>query len=339
MINFKKSLLLFAFAMGVVVPLLAQKATVKGKMSSETGEVLAFSTVQIEGTDKGAVADVDGLYSLEIEEGTYNLIGNFLGYEPKTQQVIIESGEVMIVNFILNEMEIQIGTTDDLVQTNESLEAITLEGMELVKLSSASIISVRSTASNPIAHTNVKASEIAKINNGQDLPYMLRFTPSLVVTSDAGAGVGYTGLRIRGSDATRINVTINGIPVNDSEAQGVFWVNMPDLASSVDNIQIQRGVGTSTNGAGAFGGSVSINTSFIPEKGYAMINNTVGSFNTFKHTVGFGTGRINDFWKFEGRLSKVTSDGFIDRASADLKSYYLSGSWDNGRTSAQAIVF
>ncbi|MGB0424090.1 MAG: carboxypeptidase-like regulatory domain-containing protein, partial [Flavobacteriales bacterium] len=248
MINLKKSLLLFAFAMGVVVPLLAQKATVKGKMSSETGEVLAFSTVQIEGTDKGAVADVDGLYSLEIEEGTYNLIGNFLGYEPKTQQVIIESGEVMIVNFILNEMEIQIGTTDDLVQTNESLEAITLEGMELVKLSSASIISVRSTASNPIAHTNVKASEIAKINNGQDLPYMLRFTPSLVVTSDAGAGVGYTGLRIRGSDATRINVTINGIPVNDSEAQGVFWVNMPDLASSVDNIQIQRGVGTSTNG-------------------------------------------------------------------------------------------
>ena len=336
MIYLTKKFFLFAFAMGIVVPLLAQSATVRGKVSDQNGEALIGASVLIEGTEQVAVVNTEGVYSLKVDSGAYNIQASFIGYEPKTQQVILESGEVFVLDFKLNASETLNVQT---LPMKAPLEGITMEEMQLVKLESASIITVRSTATNPIAHTNIKAEEIEKINNGQDLPYMLRFTPSLVVTSDAGAGIGYTGLRIRGSDATRINVTINGIPINDSESQGVFWVNMPDLASSVDNIQVQRGVGTSTNGAGAFGGSVSVNTSFIPEKGYAMINNSVGSFNTFKHTVGFGTGRINDFWKFEGRLSKITSDGFIDRASADLKSYYLSGSWDNGRTSAQAIVF
>ncbi|MEO0403247.1 MAG: TonB-dependent receptor plug domain-containing protein, partial [Bacteroidota bacterium] len=191
----------------------------------------------------------------------------------------------------------------------------------------------------PGAQVTVKEEQIAPLNLGQDLPFMLRFTPSIVVTSDAGNGVGYTGMRIRGSDQTRINVTINGIPYNDPESQGVFWVNLPDFSSSVNDVQIQRGVGSSTNGAGAFGGSVSLNTLRIPEVAYASISNSVGSFNTFKHTIGFGSGRIGNHFKVEGRLSQISSDGFIDRAESDLKSYYVTGSWDNGRSSIQAVVF
>src|SRR5690606_16992181 len=154
-------------------------------------------------------------------------------------------------------------------------------------------------------YKNLSKADLDKTNQGQDLPYLLNQTPSVVVSSDAGAGVGYTGLRIRGSDATRINVTLNGIPLNNPESQGSFFVNIPDFASSVDNIQIQRGVGTSTNGAGAFGGSLNIQTTTRRDAAYTELNNTFGSYNTWKNTVNIGTGLLNGKFTFDGRLSRI----------------------------------
>jgi iron complex outermembrane receptor protein len=177
------------------------------------------------------------------------------------------------------------------------------------------------------------------VNYGQDLPVLLNLQPNVVSTSDAGAGIGYTGIRIRGSDATRINVTINGIPVNDAESQGVFWVNMPDFVSSVDNLQVQRGVGTSTNGAGAFGGSVNMQTDGLREKAYSDILASAGSFNTRRFGFKAGTGLLNEKWAFDARLSRISSDGFIDRASSDLSSWYTSGGWYGQHAFIKAIVF
>jgi iron complex outermembrane receptor protein len=187
------------------------------------------------------------------------------------------------------------------------------------------IAALRAGENTPTTYTDVGKEAIAKQNYGQDLPMLLNWTPSLVTTSDAGAGVGYTGLRIRGSDATHINVTINGIPYNDSESQGTYWVDIPDIASSTQSIQVQRGVGTSTNGAGAFGGSVNVQTNSLQPEPYAEVSNSYGSFNTQKHTLKAGTGLINHVWAFDGRVSKIKSDGYIERASSDLDSYYLSG--------------
>ena len=160
----------------------------------------------------------------------------------------------------------------------------------------------------------------------------MNYLPSVVTTSDAGAGVGYTGIRIRGSDATRVNVTINGVPVNDAESHQVYWVDLPDIASSVDNLQVQRGIGTSTNGAGAFGGSINIRSDATSPEAFGEINSSYGSFNTWKNTLRFGTGLLQGKFGLEGRLSRITSDGFIERASSDLRSYYLSGGYF-GKTS------
>jgi iron complex outermembrane receptor protein len=187
--------------------------------------------------------------------------------------------------------------------------------------------STRASSKSATTYKNISRAEIGENNFGQDLPFILNNTPGVVITSDAGAGVGYTGIRIRGSDASRVNVTVNGIPYNDSESQGIFWVNMPDFASSVDNIQIQRGVGTSTNGAGAFGGSLNIQTASPSANPYGELNNTFGSFGTIKNTVKVGTGLLDNKWSFDGRLSRIKSDGFIDRAASDLKSYFISGAY------------
>jgi len=203
----------------------------------------------------------------------------------------------------------------------------------------AMIEALRVTNKIPIAQSSKSAEEIEKLNNGQDLPFLIRFSPSVTVTSDAGTGIGYTGIRIRGSDASRINVTINGIPLNDPESQAVYWVNIPDFASSISSLQIQRGLGSSTNGAGAFGASINIATEKIRQKAFGEIANSIGSFNTFKHTVQFGTGLISDRWSIDGRLSQISSDGYIDRATADLKSYYIAGNFIGEKTSIKAIVF
>lgn len=201
------------------------------------------------------------------------------------------------------------------------------------------ITGVNAGEKTPVSYTNISESEFEKNNLGQDLPYLISLTPSVVSSSDAGAGIGYTYMTIRGSDASRINVTVNGIPLNDAESQGVWWVNMPDFTSSVSNIQIQRGVGTSTNGGSAFGGSVNLNTNGLKSKKYVTLNNSVGSYNSLKNNIEFGTGLINGKWSFDGRLSSITSDGYIDRASSDLKSSYFSGGYYGETQSLKAIVF
>ena len=198
---------------------------------------------------------------------------------------------------------------------------------------------VRATAQTPVTFSNVSKEELAPRNLGQDIPVLLNFLPSVVTSTDAGNGIGYTSIRVRGSDASRINVTLNGIPYNDSESQGTFWVNMGDFASSVESIQLQRGVGTSTNGAGAFGASLNMLTENYQTESSGEIANSFGSFNSRKHTVKFSTGLMNDRFEIAGRLSNIKSDGYIDRASSDLKSYFLQGTYAFGNTLIKAIVF
>ena len=198
---------------------------------------------------------------------------------------------------------------------------------------------IRVKYSSPISHSNISKAELESRNLGQDLPVLLNFLPSIVTTSDAGAGIGYTGIRIRGVSAQSTNITINGIPFNDTESLGTYWVNLPDFTSSVESLQVQRGVGTSTNGSGAFGASINIVTDAVSENPYAEISNSVGSYNTFKNTVKFSTGKINDSFELSGRLSKIDSDGYIDRAYSDLKSYFLQGSYIQGNTFIKALAF
>jgi iron complex outermembrane receptor protein len=198
---------------------------------------------------------------------------------------------------------------------------------------------VRVKPNAPITHSNVSKKELQRRNLGQDIPVLLNYLPSVVSSSDAGAGIGYTYLRVRGSDATRVNVTINGIPYNDAESQGTFWVNLGDFASNVENIQLQRGVGTSTNGSAAFGASLNILTDAISQKAGGQISNSFGSYGTRKHNLKFTTGLLNDHFEFAGRLSKIYSDGYVDRAFTDMKSYFLQGNYVDKNTLVKALMF
>jgi iron complex outermembrane receptor protein len=201
------------------------------------------------------------------------------------------------------------------------------------------VSSIRVKQNAPIAFTNVSKDELGKRNLGQDLPILLNSLTSVVTTSDAGAGVGYTGIRIRGINAQSTNITINGIPYNDAESLGTFWVDLPDFASSVENLQVQRGVGTSTNGSSAFGASINILTDLISKTPYFENSNSIGSYNTLKNTFKFSTGIINDYFEFSGRLSKIDSDGYIDRSSSDLKSYFLQVNYKKENTLIKALSF
>jgi iron complex outermembrane receptor protein len=201
------------------------------------------------------------------------------------------------------------------------------------------VSAVRVTSKTPVSFSNLEKKEIKFRNLGQDIPILMNYLPSVVTTSDAGNGVGYTGIRVRGSDATRVNVTINGIPYNDSESHGTYWVNMPDFASSVESLQLQRGVGTSTNGAGAFGASLNMLTDSYSDKATGEISNSFGSFNTRKHTVKFSSGLMNDHFEIAGRLSALKSDGYVDRGASDLKSYFLQGTYVGKTTLIKALVF
>ena len=198
---------------------------------------------------------------------------------------------------------------------------------------------VRVQPNAPITHSNVTKKDIAKRNLGQDIPILLNYLPSVVSSSDAGAGIGYTYLRVRGSDATRVNVTINGIPYNDAESQGTFWVNLGDFASSVESLQLQRGVGTSTNGSGAFGASLNILTDAISKTPFWELSNSFGSFDTRKNTTKFSTGLMNEHVEISGRVSRIYSDGYVDRAFTDLKSYFLQGNYVDENTIVKAITF
>jgi iron complex outermembrane receptor protein len=201
------------------------------------------------------------------------------------------------------------------------------------------VAAVRVTTKTPVSFSNLTKKELQARNLGQDIPFLMNFMPSVVTTSDAGNGVGYTGIRVRGSDATRVNVTINGIPYNDAEGSGTYWVNMPDFASSVQSLQLQRGVGSSTNGAGAFGASLNLLTDSYSKEANGEISNSYGSFNTHKHTVKFSTGLLNNHFEIAGRLSDIQSQGYIQRASSDLKSYFLQGTYVGKTTLIKALLF
>lgn len=286
--------------------------SVSGKITDANGLPLVGANVFLEKTNKATATNLEGNFSLEkIPTGDYVMVISFVGFETIKKNIQI---------------------TQDLV-LDLSMKISDFLAEEIV------VNALRANENSPFAFTNIDKKDLQKQNLGQDLPQLLNFMPSVVSTSDAGAGVGYTGIRIRGSDATRINVTINGIPLNDTESQGVFWVNMPDFASSVSSIQVQRGVGTSTNGAGAFGASVNIQTNQFNEQPFAEISNSYGSFNTWKHTLQFGSGLINGKFSLDARLSAINSDGFIDRSKTDLKSFYVSAGYYLKKSTFKVNVF
>ncbi|MEQ9308143.1 MAG: TonB-dependent receptor [Balneolaceae bacterium] len=291
----------------------------------ETGTPLQAANILQSGTTNGGVSDINGFFEFELISEKSKLIEvSFLGYA--VQEILLaDFGEKLEIYLVPIDFSSITMAIDD-ISAPSRLEELVVEA-------------TRVDDSTPFTFTNIDKAELEEKNLGQDVPYLLRATPSVVSTSDAGAGVGYTGIRIRGVDPTRINVTINGIPVNDAESQGVFWVNLPDITSSIENIQIQRGVGTSTNGAAAFGASINLQTSTSRTEPFAEVNTGIGSFNTQKANIILGSGLMEHGWMFEGRLSKIVSDGFIDRASADLNSFYLSGSKRGARSLLKADVF
>jgi len=307
----KKILLAFtAFLLPFVA---AAQFSLSGKITDQqTGETLPGASIRIEKTSLKTVSDAGGNYRISnLKAGSYSVIISYIGYQQMQQTSTINSDQTQ----------------------NFTLKRSTVQADEVF------VRSTRASANSGFTYTNLSKKELAKNNLGQDLPFLLNQTPSAVITSDAGAGVGYTGIRIRGSDATRINVTLNGIPLNDAESQGSYFIDLPDLASSVDNMQIQRGVGTSTNGAGAFGASINVQTTTRQDTAYAQLDNTVGSYGTVKNTVSLGSGLIGNHFTFDGRLSRIHSDGYIDRASSDLKSYFLSGAYYGKNTSVRLNVF
>ncbi len=272
----------------------------------ETKAPLWGASVSVKGSQKGNVTDSKGRFQLAISPNS-TIAVSFVGYEP-VEVSADEANKIGLKksNFLQDEVVVRATRADE---------------------------------NSAMAYSNVSAAELGKSNLGQDMPILLNFTPSVVTTSDAGAGIGYTGIRIRGSDATRVNVTVNGIPINDSESQGTFWVNMPDFASSVNSVQIQRGVGTSTNGAGAFGGSVNMQTNTFESKAYGEAHASGGSFGTLKTTLKFGSGLLGGKFTLDGRLSRIVSDGFIDRASSNLISAYFSAGYFGKKSFARFNYF
>ncbi|MGB1039401.1 MAG: TonB-dependent receptor [Flavobacteriales bacterium] len=286
---------------------------ISGQVFNQEKEPLPWATIKIENSSYAATTDGNGYFEFtNLKPGTYFLNYSYVGFKNYRYGVILKDKNMP--------------ASVALSPNNEMINEVT-------------VIGTRIEENTPTTYTTIDKEEIAKNNLGQDIPYLLQQSPSMVVTSDAGAGVGYTYMRIRGTDQSRINITINGIPVNDAESHGVFFVNMPDFASSIESVDIQRGAGTSTNGVGAFGASVNLYTDFRSQTPYAEVNNSIGSFGTIRNTVKFGTGVMNRKVSFEGRLSNIQSDGFVDRASSDLKSYFFSGQYASGKNNLKFITF
>jgi iron complex outermembrane receptor protein len=288
--------------------------SIDGTIKDNNGSPLPWVNIQLVNSNYIAVSDGTGYFKLsDLKPDTYEVKFSFVGYKTLTKFITITDKDVNLASINLEEK-------------TEIVDEITISATKMDN-------------SIPTTNSIVTKKEIEKNNLGQDIPFLLQNTPSMVVSSDAGAGVGYTYMRIRGTDDSRINVTINGIPLNNAESHGVFFINLPDFASSLESVQIQRGAGTSTNGAGAFGASINLFTDFRNTKAYGETSNSFGSFNTMKNTVKFGTGLINNKFSFDGRLSKIKSDGYMDRASSDLKSYYFSGQYASGKNSLKFITF
>jgi iron complex outermembrane receptor protein len=305
--------ILFTALFALLLPVLASaQLSVSGKVTDQqTGVALPGANITIS-SSQNTVSDAQGNYVFSnIKPGTYKLKVSYLGYRSFEEGISLTSSRT--VNVLL-------------INSTTLTEEVTVSA-------------TRASENSPTAFTNLTKKDIDKNNTGRGFEYLLEQTPSTVVTSNAGAGVGYTSIRIRGSDATRTNVTLNGIPLNDAEDQGVYFVDLPDLASSVDNIQVQRGVGTSTNGAGAFGASINIQTTTRRDTAYAELNNSAGSYGTVKNTVGVGTGLLGGHFSFDGRLSRINSDGYIDRAFSHLKSYFLSGAYYGKNSVLRVNIF
>ena len=214
-----------------------------------------------------------------------------------------------------------------------------LDTLKSVELQDVQVVSTRASRKTPMAFTNMSKEQLKAVNYGKDVPFLLSLTPSVTMTSDAGNGIGYTTLRVRGTDPSRINITANGIPMNDAESAQLFWVNMGDFASSVQSMQIQRGVGTSTNGSGAFGASLNMQTENIGVEPYFGVDLSGGSYYSHKQTLRFGTGLINEHWGIQGRLSNIGSKGYLDRASTKLNSYFLQAGYFGDNTMVKFITF
>jgi iron complex outermembrane receptor protein len=289
----------------------AQTFTLKGKVVDENNESLSGATILVKEPKKGTSTDFDGKFSVNLPKGNYTIQVSFIGYKTVLKEIFLTKSDEINFNLLPN---------------STVLEEVLVSA-------------VRASADVPVTFSNLSKREIAKRNLGQDIPILLNYMPSVVSSSDAGAGVGYTYMSVRGSNGEKINVTINGIPYNDPESHGTFWVNLSDFASSTENLQLQRGVGTSTNGSGAFGASLNILTDALSKEAFGEISNSFGSFGTRKHTVKFSTGKLNDHIEIAGRLSNIYSDGYIDRAFADLKSYYLQGSYTDENTLIKAVTF
>lgn len=286
---------------------------VSGTITDDQNDPLPGANVLVADLDRGVASGSDGSFEIEsLPGGTHEFIFSFVGYETVTLNAEIredyELGRILLPFSALAMEEVMVTAT-------------------------------RAGDESPVAFTNMERDEIEQRHFGQDIPYLLSMTPSMVTTSDAGHGIGYTAMRIRGTDANRINVTINGIPLNDAESHSVFWVDLPDLATSVDNIQVQRGVGTSTNGAAAFGASVNLMTRTVNKKPYAAYEANAGSFNTRRHAVSAGTGLLGGRFAADIRLSDAWSDGYIDRAWTDLSSYYISGTYLDEKSMVKFITF
>ncbi len=287
----------------------AQNILLSGKIVDDNQEPLVGATVKVVETNKATATDFEGNFKINVFSKKQVLKISYVGYQTLEKEV-----EATAKNLVI-----------ELTKSYNVLDEVLVSA-------------TRANEKTPITFTNVKKAELESRNLGQDLPILLDQLTSVVTTSDAGAGVGYTGIRVRGSDATRVNVTINGIPYNDAESQGTFWVNMPDFSSSVEDIQLQRGVGTSTNGASAFGASLNIKTLEPSNEAYAITSHSLGSYNTRKHNVSLSSGLINNFYA-TARLSKISSDGYIDRSSSDLTSYFLEAGYVTERTKIKAMVF
>ena len=285
--------------------------SLKGKVTDAGGNPLTGATITIAGTYLGTHSGAEGEYSFTgLKSGIYGVRFSFIGYQTLTNDVEINND--VILNVSLKPMEV---ITSDVI-----------------------ISATRAGDKAPLAYTNIGGEILEKRNSGQDIPYLLSLTPSFIETSEAGNGIGYTSLRIRGTDASRINVTLDGIPLNDPESQQVFWVDLPDLASSVDNIQVQRGVGTSSNGAGAFGASINIQTRGIENEPFTEINSSAGSYSTFKNSITAGTGLLKERFAFQMRYSDLRSDGFIRRTGSKHNSTYMSALFRTGRSLLKANI-
>jgi iron complex outermembrane receptor protein len=312
--NHKKILICIALLFLMGFNQFSAQNALRGKVINKSSkEAIPFAKISIKSLNLGSISDADGNYEFKnIPNGQVLVECEYVGFR-KVELIIEIKNNIFIQNFELEQVDLR------LIDPNLLFP---MQNVDEVFVSTT-----RAKTGSPTTFSTLSKKELQSQNFAQDLPYFLESTPSTVVSSDAGAGVGYTGVRIRGVDPTRTNVTINGIPINDSESHGVFWVNMPDFSSTVNSIQVQRGVGTSTNGAAAFGASINIQTDQVNRSAYAEIDNSFGSFNTYKNSLKAGTGLINSKYSFDMRLSQIGSDGFIDRASSNLKSYFLSGSY------------